>query len=242
MNTIHSIQPLLAVLVSLAAVVPIVASGSRPNLREFWTFAAGVVKLFLIASMLPLVLQGSVIEYTLLEVVPGIAIRFRVDGMGMLFALVASVLWIVTSIYSVGYMRGLKEHSQTRFFAFFAVSLSATIGVAFSANLFTLWSYIPINMGLILLISFFFFMQAGEIRFMFLAGILCMIFYPPLLVFIVPSFVLLTGKRGIVFVLISLLLLYLALFVMAQNSPYGSGLGRMIGYIMKRVYFDGFFG
>jgi len=141
METITSIKPLLAVLVSLVAVIPIVASGSRPNLREGWTFLAGIIKFGLVVSMLPLVLGGSVIEYTLVEVLPGLAIQFRVDPMGMLFALVSSTLWIVTSAYSIGYMRGLSEHSQTRYFSFFAVALSATVGVAFSANLFTMYLF-----------------------------------------------------------------------------------------------------
>ena len=141
METITSIKPLLAVLVSLVAVIPIVSSGRNPNLREGWTFLAGIIKFGLVVSMLPLVLGGTVIEYTLIEVLPGLAIQFRVDPMGMLFALVSSTLWIVTSAYSIGYMRGLNEHSQTRYFAFFAVALSATIGVAFSANLFTMYLF-----------------------------------------------------------------------------------------------------
>ena len=141
METITSIKPLLAVLVSLVAVIPIVTSGSRPNLREGWTFLAGIIKFGLVVSMLPLVLNGVIIEYTLVEVLPGLAIQFRVDPMGMLFALVSSSLWIATSAYSIGYMRGLNEHSQTRYFAFFAVALSATIGVAFSANLFTMYLF-----------------------------------------------------------------------------------------------------
>ena len=141
METITSIKPLLAVLVSLVAVIPIVVSGSKPNLREGWTFLAGIVKFGLVASMLPIILNGTIIEYTLIEVLPGLAIQFRVDPMGMLFALVSSSLWIVTSAYSIGYMRGLDEHSQTRYFSFFAVALSATIGVAFSANLFTMYLF-----------------------------------------------------------------------------------------------------
>jgi len=64
-----------------------------------------------------------------------------VDPLGILFALVASFLWIVSSGYSIGYMRGLKEHNQTRYFCFFALALSATMGVAFSANLFTLYLF-----------------------------------------------------------------------------------------------------
>ena len=59
----------------------------------------------------------------------------------MLFALVASTLWLVTSLYSIGYMRGLDEHAQTRYFTFFALALSATIGVAFSGNLLTLYLF-----------------------------------------------------------------------------------------------------
>src|SRR6056300_1063864 len=81
METIVSIKPLMAVM-------PIVASGGKPNLREGWTFLAGIIKFGLIVSMLPLVLDGTIIEYTLLEPLPGLAIQFRVDPMGMLFALV----------------------------------------------------------------------------------------------------------------------------------------------------------
>jgi len=91
--------------------------------------------------MLPAVLRGAEIVYTVAEVLPGAPIKFKVDALGMLFALVSSSLWIITTAYSVGYMRGLDEHSQTRYFCFFALALSATIGVAFSANLLTLFLF-----------------------------------------------------------------------------------------------------
>ncbi len=141
MNTIHSSLPLWACLVSLLAVIPIVLSRRHPNLRESFTFLAGLIKFGLVLAMLPIVLNGQAIEFTIWRILPNLVIQFRVDAFGMLFALVASSLWIVTSIFSVGYMRSLKEHSQTRFFAFFAVALSATLGVAFSANLFTLYLF-----------------------------------------------------------------------------------------------------
>lgn len=136
-----SFTPVLAILASLLAVIPIILLGRRPNLREGASFVAGIVKFGLIASMLPTVMAGSTIEYTLLEIIPNLAIAFRVDALGMIFGLVASSLWILTTLYSIGYMRGLKEHAQTRFFAFFSVSLAATIGVAFAANLFTLFLF-----------------------------------------------------------------------------------------------------
>ena len=139
-ETITSIKPLLAVLVSLL-VTPILVSSRSPNVREAWTFVAAIAKFLIVASMVPVILQGTQIVYTVAQVIPGVAIKFRVDAFGMLFAVVSSSLWIVTSAYSIGYMRGLKEHSQTRYFCFFALALSATIGVAFSANLLTLYLF-----------------------------------------------------------------------------------------------------
>lgn len=140
MEPLISIKPLLAVVVSLLITVPLMIS-KRPNVREFWTFVAAAAKFIIVASMVPVVLQGINPEFTVFKVLPQIALKFRVDAFGLLFALVSSFLWIVTSAYSIGYMRGLKEHGQTRYFCFFALSLSATIGVAFSANLLTLYLF-----------------------------------------------------------------------------------------------------
>ena len=141
MDTIVSIKPVLAVAVSLCGILLIIANRKRPNLREGSTFLAAIIKLGIVASMIPAVLGGKEIVYNLIDVLPGVGIAFRVDSFGLLFALVSSSLWIVTSAYSIGYMRGLKEHSQTRYFCFFALALSATIGVAFSANLLTLYLF-----------------------------------------------------------------------------------------------------
>lgn len=140
MEQVISIKPLLAVLASFL-VVPILISSRSANVREAWTFMAAATKFLIVASMVPTILKGAEIVYTMAEVIPGVAIKFRVDALGMLFALVSSSLWIVTSAYSIGYMRGLKEHSQTRYFCYFALALSATIGVAFSANLLTLYLF-----------------------------------------------------------------------------------------------------
>ncbi len=141
MEAITSIKPVLAVSVSLFCTLFIIASRNRPNLRESWTLLAGLMKFGIVASMIPAVLRKQEIVYNLIDVLPGVGIAFKVDSLGLLFALVSSSLWIVTSAYSIGYMRGLNEHSQTRYFCFFALALSATIGVAFSANLLTLYLF-----------------------------------------------------------------------------------------------------
>jgi multicomponent Na+:H+ antiporter subunit D len=144
METIISIKPLLAVLVTLFVIPILVSSSEKPNVREGWTFVAGTIKLLLVLSMLPAVLSGKQIVLTLVKIAPGADIAFRVDALGMMFGLVAATLYIVTSMYSIGYMRGLNEHGQTRFVSFFALAISATIGAAFSANLLTLYLFYEI--------------------------------------------------------------------------------------------------
>ncbi len=141
METLVSIKPLLAVAVSLVGTLLIVATGRKPNLREGVTFLIASAKLYIIASMLPSVLAGKEFVYSLIEILPGVSIAFRVDTFGLLFALVSSSLWIITTAYSIGYMRPLNEHSQTRYYAFFALALSSAIGVAFAANLATLYLF-----------------------------------------------------------------------------------------------------
>ena len=144
LETLISIKPFLAVLVSTIGAGLILASDRKPNLREGWSVGAGVIKLLIVLSMAPAVLAGQTIEYTLFTFLPGFDIKFRVDPLGLLFATVASSLWIVTSFYSIGYMRSTHEHKQTRYFTCFAVSLSSAIGVAFSANLLTLFIFYEI--------------------------------------------------------------------------------------------------
>ncbi len=142
MDTIISIKPLLAVLVSMIGALLIISAGKKPNLRESWSIIAGVLKLGIVLSMVPTVVYDKkVIEYTLFKLLPGIDISFRVDAFGLLFALGAALLWIATSFCTIGYMRSTNEKCQTRYFACFAVSLSTTIGVAFSANLFTMFLF-----------------------------------------------------------------------------------------------------
>ncbi len=138
MEAITAWAPLLAILVSALAAVAIALTGEkRRNLREAWTILAAVLKFGFVASLVPAVLAGDRPEMRLVEIAPGIELALRVDPAGLLFALSASFLWILTSFYAIGYMRGGGEHRQTRFFAMLATCLSATIGLCFSGNLLT---------------------------------------------------------------------------------------------------------
>ncbi len=138
---IESVRPLAAVLVSAVAVLLIVASHRRPNIREGWSVLAAVVKFGIVASMMPGVLAGNEYRWSMGEFVAGIEFALRADMLGMLFAGLASLLWIFTAFYTAGYMRGLNEPHQTRFFAAFAASLSTAMGIAFAENLLTIFIF-----------------------------------------------------------------------------------------------------
>ena len=127
--------------IPLAGAVVIVLAARRPNLREAATLATAVALFAAVASFAPAVFDGERPAATLGEVAPGLTLAFEVEPLGMLFALIASFLWIPNSIYSIGYMRAHGERDQTRFYACFAVALCGAVGVAFAANLFTLFLF-----------------------------------------------------------------------------------------------------
>ncbi|KYH25887.1 F(420)H(2) dehydrogenase subunit L [Halalkalicoccus paucihalophilus] len=141
MVDVASIRPLAAVLVSFLAAGAIVASHRYPNVRDSWSVIAALTKFGIVASMLPGVMDGTVYVWSLGTFVPGVEFALRADPLGMLFALLASFLWIFTAFYATGYMRGLDEPNQTRFFAAFAMSLSTALGIAFAQNLVTIFVF-----------------------------------------------------------------------------------------------------
>jgi multicomponent Na+:H+ antiporter subunit D len=125
----------------LGAAGILLASRLGPNVREGVTFATAAALIWAVWSLLPDLMAGERPGLVVSEVLPGIAIAFEVEPLGMLFAALASGLWLVNSLYSVGYMRGNQEKNQTRYYTFFALSLTATMGIAFAANLFTLFLF-----------------------------------------------------------------------------------------------------
>jgi NADH-quinone oxidoreductase subunit L/multicomponent Na+:H+ antiporter subunit D len=131
----------LAVGLPFAAVVPIYRSRSRPNVREAWTFLAAGGAFVAVAASVPAVLDGGRLTATAGVSYLGVPLALAIDPFGALFGLLAATLWPVASLYSVGYVRGLGAHAQTRYFAAFAASVGSTLGVAFAANLLTLFVF-----------------------------------------------------------------------------------------------------
>jgi multicomponent Na+:H+ antiporter subunit D len=128
----------------MATALLILASARKPNLRETFSITGAALTFIAVVSLLPHILAGGAWEYNLVTVYPGISLKFRLDGLGILFAGTASFLWIAAAFYCIGYMRGLNEHAQTRFYLCYAVSVGAGAGAAFSGSLFTLYLFYEI--------------------------------------------------------------------------------------------------
>jgi multicomponent Na+:H+ antiporter subunit D len=136
-------EALIAVTLAVPVIgATLVAACHRiPAVREAVTMVTSVLLFACVAALLPPVLNGARPALRLVEILPGLALAFHVEPLGMLFALVASGLWIVNSLYSIGYMRGNDEAHQTRFYVCFALSLAAAVGIAYAGNAFTLFVF-----------------------------------------------------------------------------------------------------
>ena len=132
---------LLTILIPLAGAGLIALAHARPNLREAVTLVTAGLLFLTVAALAPGVSGGARPEVTLIEMLPGLPIRLEIEPLGMMFGLLASGLWIVTSIYSIGYMRGNDEAQQTRYYVCFAIALASTMGVAFAGNMMTLFIF-----------------------------------------------------------------------------------------------------
>ncbi|WP_295872754.1 proton-conducting transporter membrane subunit [uncultured Zhongshania sp.] len=131
----------VAILTPIIAVVGILAFSKKPNLREAISLIAGVTLLAINLKLYSSFNHGEVLSRQWLEILPGLNLSFRVDALGLLFGLVASLLWPVTTLYAIGYMRGHNEDHQTRFYACFAIAIAAVMAIAYAENLFTLFIF-----------------------------------------------------------------------------------------------------
>ncbi len=135
---------LIALLIPLIGTLGVMFKGDNQNVREGISSVSSIILLLVVGSMIPAVLHGKTLIFHMFTILPGVSVTLRADAMSMIFAIVASSLWTIAVFYSMGYMRGLKEHAQTRFNACFALSIFGAIGVAFSDNLFTMYLFYEI--------------------------------------------------------------------------------------------------
>ena len=129
----------LAPALSLLCGALVFAAADHTFWRRFWSLSTALVKLGIVMSMLPGSLRGVVYTFDLVEFTPGVALAFRADALGMFFSVVSSTLWLFTTVYAIGYME--REPNRRRFFGFFALCVSTTVGVAFAENLLTMFLF-----------------------------------------------------------------------------------------------------
>ncbi|MDP7062748.1 MAG: proton-conducting transporter membrane subunit [Planctomycetota bacterium] len=131
----------LLILVPVLCAICIVLLRRNPNVREAVTLVFGGVLFAMVVMLATRISWGDPPLVMLAEPFPGLSLALSPEPLGILFALIASFLWPITAIYAIGYMRGHGESNQTRFFACFALSIAATIGISMAANMLTLFVF-----------------------------------------------------------------------------------------------------
>ena len=134
-------------LISLLLVIPLITMalvlllGKWANIRDGASLAGGLAMAAVGALLYAEFGHSPPNRIVLGSPIPGLELAFGLDALGMLFVLVASTLWPITTLYAIGYMRGHNEPRQTSFFAWFAFSITCTMAIALSANLLTLFVF-----------------------------------------------------------------------------------------------------
>ncbi|MCI5043098.1 MAG: monovalent cation/H+ antiporter subunit D family protein, partial [Aquisalinus sp.] len=140
----HNMAVYLALIVPVFGFLGIMMADRHPNIREGVTLITGVITFYMALTIFAAVGQGAQPGFEFLEIMPGLKLSFQVEPLGAMFGLIASGLWIINSLYSIGYMRGTNEKSQTRFYMCFAIAIMAALGIAYAANLLTFFLFYEI--------------------------------------------------------------------------------------------------
>ena len=130
-----------ALITPVIGAILIAFTGRWPNLREGVTLVTALTLFYWVTSLYPYVLDGERPTLVAGNMLPGLSITFTIEPLGMLFACIASFLWVINSIYSIGYMRANNEKNQTRFYVCFAIALASAIAIAFAGNMMTLFIF-----------------------------------------------------------------------------------------------------
>ncbi len=132
-----------AVLIPFVGACAVVASRTHPGIRHAALLMTGLANLVMLVYF-AVNRQDYVQAQVLFETLPGLAIAFQIEPLGLIFALTAGVLWPITSVYAIGYLNAVDDPHQTRFHALFCVAIGSAMGIAFAENLFTLFLFYEI--------------------------------------------------------------------------------------------------
>ena len=139
-STLVVSNPILTLLPPLLAIPFILLFGEKQkNLREGAIIFAGLLLLAINLPLLNACLNGASPSTSAHIIFGNLSLQLTTEPLGALFGVLASFLWIITTVYSIGYMRVHKEVNQTRFYACFALAIAAVMLAAHAGNLLTLF-------------------------------------------------------------------------------------------------------
>jgi multicomponent Na+:H+ antiporter subunit D len=137
--TLNTAMPLLVIATSLVTGLAIFfLAEDRHRTRSALNLVGALAKLALVAAMLWGVAQGDQYEARF-ALLPGIDLVLRADALAMLFVTLSALLWLFTTIYAIGYLE--DSPNRSRFFGFFSLCVTSTMGIAFAGNLFTFFLF-----------------------------------------------------------------------------------------------------
>jgi multicomponent Na+:H+ antiporter subunit D len=134
------LDPIITLLPPLLLIPFIIFFGERrKNLREASILIAASILFLINIFLYQQFLSGQLLQSQTFVIFNGLTLFLEAEPIGIVFGLLASFLWIVTTIYSIGYMRGHHEKNQTRFYTCFAIAIACVMAAAYSGNLLTLF-------------------------------------------------------------------------------------------------------
>jgi multicomponent Na+:H+ antiporter subunit D len=137
--TVNEALPLAVIASSLLpGLIIFVLPESQVGLRSALNLLGALTKIILVGVLLAGVHAGETYAFRY-AVLPGIDIAFKADALALLFVTLSATLWLLTTLYAIGYLEGAPNRS--RFFGFFSLCVTATMGIAMAGNLFTFFVF-----------------------------------------------------------------------------------------------------
>ncbi len=121
-----------------ASIIISLLKEERVFLRSLVNVVAAVYKLFVISYLIWSVYKGITFEIRY-PMVPFADFYLRIDPLALLFVSLSSFLWLLTTIYAIGYLEG--SPNRRRFFTFFNLAVTSTMGIALAGNIFTFFLF-----------------------------------------------------------------------------------------------------
>ncbi len=129
------VAPIMVLLSFTVALLIFPLANHRTVARSVINLTAAVVKLGFVVYLIPAVFVDDARPEWSMGFLPGIDLVLRVDKFALFFAGLSAFLWLLTTLYAIGYLKGTEHRS--RFFGFFSLCVTATVGISFSGNLIT---------------------------------------------------------------------------------------------------------